>query len=94
MCLYLSVGAECQDTRTQEPSLDTSTTSQCVDLGTPICNVIGIDGSVTNSTFDASGDASTPSSGNRISRTSWSNRYTSDWGLRSKMAKSRDRVLL
>lgn len=62
MGLYLSVGAECQDTRTEEPSLDGSTLTQCGHLGTPICNVIGIDGSVTSSTFDAGGDASAANS--------------------------------
>jgi hypothetical protein len=62
MGLYLSIGAKCQYTDTQEPSGDTSTVAERADLGTSIRNVVSIDCSIAVSGGDGGGDASTPCS--------------------------------
>jgi hypothetical protein len=56
MGLYLSIGAECQDTDTKEPSFDTATLAERAQLGTSVCHVICVDGSVGVAGGDGGGD--------------------------------------
>ena len=59
MGFYLSVGAECQDTDTQEPSGDTSTFTEGIDLRAAISDVICVNGSVAGAGFDVGADGAT-----------------------------------
>ena len=54
----LSIGAVCHDTDTQEPSFDTSTSAQGVDLGASVGDVVGVDGCVAGSRLNAREHAS------------------------------------